>query len=173
MAVSWSVCGVRGAVGSIRYMRVDAWRMCRWASCIPRFSIVSVVLRSPAVSVIRIRCPPIVIVVCIASRVVPGIWDTIAIGSPASALISVDFPAFGAPAIVVGCPLRIACPWAYVSARDCIVSRVFCESRRSVSRSANVTSSSEKSSSSSRSDASWIRFWRSVSSCCENFPFVC
>ncbi len=72
----------------------------------PSASTTSSVARNPAVSVICTGTPPKSTRTPIASRVVPGISETIATSSPANAFSKVDLPAFGLPKITNSKPSR-------------------------------------------------------------------
>ena len=83
---------------------------------IPKFSIVSEVLRIPAVSIKRKLYPSIIRVSSIASLVVPAMSDTIALSSLSKRFSRVDFPTFVAPKIVTAIPFFMEFP----NLKDCI-----------------------------------------------------
>lgn len=91
-------------VASIIHRTIDAWSIFLKVRSIPRFSIVSVVSRMPAVSMKRNVVPVILTVSSMTSRVVPWMSLTIALSSPTRALSNVDFPAFVSPIIATGIP---------------------------------------------------------------------
>ena len=140
---------------------------------IPKFSIVSVVFRIPAVSIKRKLNPPIIKVSSIASLVVPAISDTIALSSFNKQFSRVDLPTFGDPRIATGIPFFITFP----KLKDSInLLRVFCISDNNSKNfvlSANSTSSSAKSSSNSIKDAKSISCVLSPCSWFENPPLSC
>ncbi len=109
----------------------------------------------------------------IASRVVPGISDTMALSSFNRTFNRVDFPTFGSPIIATGIPFFIAFPSSKDPAIELNVSRISFSRLFNRTLSANSTSSSLKSSSSSIKE---IKF-RSLSRNCriwfENPPLIC
>ena len=115
--------------------------------------MVSFVVRIPAVSINRNLIPSIVISSSIASRVVPAMLLTMALSSFKSAFNNVDFPTFGAPIIEIGMPFLMTFPVEKESIK--CFRTVIIRSIKSSNclRSANSTSSSEKSSSNSINDA--------------------
>ena len=95
-----------------------AVRIRPYARSTPMLSTGSSVRRIPAVSARRSGIPPKMTVSSTTSRVVPAYWVTMERSHPARRFISVDFPAFGRPAITVSTPSRRARPASNPRSRD-------------------------------------------------------
>ncbi|CAI8188112.1 MAG: Uncharacterised protein [Formosa sp. Hel1_33_131] len=139
----------------------------------PILSMVSSVVRMPAVSINRNLIPSIVISSSIASRVVPAMSLTMALSSFKSAFKSVDFPTFGAPIIEIGMPFLITFPVEKESIKCFKTLIMRCSNSSNCLRSANSTSSSEKSSSNSMSDAKFNNSSRKALISLLNPPRIC
>ena len=120
---------------------------------IPIDSISSLVILIPAVSISLKLTPLMVKLSSIVSRVVPGIWETIARSSSRSAFNNVDFPTLGLPIMATGIPFLITFPSLKESVNRVTSDFNSVSKLRIFDRSANSTSSSLKSSSSSRREA--------------------
>ena len=136
-------------------------------------SIVSSVVRIPAVSMNRNLMPSIVISSSIASRVVPAISLTMALSSFNSAFNNVDLPTLGAPTIEIGIPLLITLPVEKESTKCFKTLIIRCSKSSNCLRSANSTSSSEKSSSNSIKEAKFNNSSRNTLISLLNPPRIC
>ena len=112
---------------------------------IPFASTRSSVSRKPAVSMMCIGTPSIVMLSFTRSRVVPAIGVTIATSSPASLLSKELFPTFGAPAKTSEIPSRKIFPCLAPSRKDCNFSFTAAKRWRAWAFSKNSISSSGKS----------------------------
>ena len=90
------------------FIIISAFSISDFVRAIPICSIVSSVVRSPAVSDKFTMYPPMSKLVDTTSRVVPGIFDTIARFDPTIALNNDDLPTFVSPANTTLKPLRMA-----------------------------------------------------------------
>ncbi len=135
--------------------------------------MVSVASRRPAVSISLKLIPWMLSTSSIVSRVVPGIWLTIARSSFKRVFSKVDLPAFGRPAITVLTPFLITLPNSNDCIRWPITLVISCINCFNWSRLANSTSSSEKSSSSSTNEAKVTNCSRKVWSWLLNPPLNC
>ena len=159
-----SIC--EGAsVASIIQRIISAWSIFWKVRSIPKFSIVSLVSRIPAVSMKRKVIPLMFTVSSMTSRVVPWMSLTMALSSFNKTLRSVDFPAFVSPIIATGTPFLITLPTLNEYTRRAITFSMLSASCNNAERSANSTSSSLKSNSNSIIEVKLSSFSRrSVSS---------
>lgn len=102
--------GVGAVEASMTQMTREAWEAFCQARSMPRFSMASVVVRRPAVSMKRYVTPPMVAVSSMVSRVVPGMSLTMARSSPTRRLRMEDLPALGLPMMATGMPFLMALP---------------------------------------------------------------
>ena len=135
--------------------------------------MVSSVARIPAVSIKRNPMPSMVISSSMLSRVVPAMFEIMALSSFNKALRRVDFPAFGGPTMVIGMPRLITFPMAKESMSCLRVAVIFSSNSRRDSRSAKATSSSAKSNSNSMRLAKSSNSWRSCLISLLNPPRIC
>ena len=136
----------------------------------PMASISSAPSRIPAVSMSLKRMPPIFSTSSIVSLVVPAMALTMALFSLSRALSKVDLPAFGLPIIATLTPCLITLPKSKETNKSWVVLSNFPSNSRSLLRSANSTSSWEKSSSNSIKAENWISSSRIAVSTCEKPP---
>ena len=141
---------------------MDDFLSCSMVRSIPMRSMTSCVSRRPAVSIKRNNTPLSVITPSTVSRVVPHISLTMALSSCNRALSRVLLPVFVSPTMATGTPFFTALPTLNEPARPDITLSTSLHSCRSSARSAKVTSSSLKSSSSSRSDVSLSNLLRNA-----------
>ena len=126
----------------------------------------------PAVSIKRNRMPSILMTSSTVSLVVPGISLTIALSSFNRAFNNVDFPEFGFPMIATLIPFLITLPSLNESISEMVTLSTSSISSCNCLRSANSTSSWEKSNSSSMRAENRISLSLSSFNCCEKPPRI-
>ena len=153
---------VGASAGAPSHSTMSAPAMASRARATPIASISSSLVRSPAVSISTKGVPPIATGASSRSRVVPAMAEVIATSRSLNALIRLDFPIFGGPAMATRMPSRSRSADGRASQASIGPAIAAKAARKS---SGATSASSEKSSDASTRAASASRARRQVSIC--------